>query len=250
MKKKTLFKSLGVSMLGATVMLTTQQALAVEDEGCTFVLCIAAPNPMSIAECAPTVKKVLKRIAKGKSPPVCKASNGEDYRYKTRSVFIKESSQLERATANPPQGYDAVITRVLFSPFSENKVYVKPFNCPAGYRNGEQNVIYHEGKMPTKYRPMIFRADSQVKVTPYSRFKVTGGFRTVGDSENGYEQRVCISGSENGSFKQYSKNGRKIENHTWVDKATIVTGDDANSGMSGSNVFDIYMDGQHRVIAW
>ena len=93
--------------------MTTQANAA---DGCKFMLCMGAPNPMGIAECASTVKEVLRDLKKGKGFPKCKLANGLD--------------------SNSSGSY-----------VTPNRASITP-HCPEGTTQGQDGVIYHMGKPP------------------------------------------------------------------------------------------------------
>lgn len=66
-------RNLLLSAIGICAFSATAQAA----DGCKFVLCMGAANPMGIAECAPTVREVLRDLKKGKALPTCKLSDGK-----------------------------------------------------------------------------------------------------------------------------------------------------------------------------
>lgn len=86
---------------------------AMAADGCKFLLCMGAVNPMGIAECAPTVKEVLRDLAKGRSLPTCNLVNGADS--KSTGNYVTHS----RASHIPP--------------------------CPKGTHYGSKNTYYHKG---------------------------------------------------------------------------------------------------------
>ena len=68
-------KTLGSGGLVLAALLFNTSANAAD--GCKFVLCMGAANPMGIAECAPTVREVLRDLKKGKALPTCKLLDGK-----------------------------------------------------------------------------------------------------------------------------------------------------------------------------
>jgi len=65
------------AVLGGVFILPVIVAQAAD--GCKFLLCMGAVNPMGIAECAPTVKEVVRDLAKGKSLPTCNLKSRNRY---------------------------------------------------------------------------------------------------------------------------------------------------------------------------
>lgn len=105
-------KSFGAGgMVLAAALFTTSANAA---DGCKFLLCMGAVNPMGISECAGTVKEVLRDLAKGKSLPKCSLVNGSDS--KTTGNYV-----------------------------DYNRAHYLP-SCPAGLRYGSDSVYYHKGQ--------------------------------------------------------------------------------------------------------
>lgn len=100
------------AVLGSVFILPITVAQAAD--GCKFMLCMGAVNPMGIAECAPTVKEVVRDLAKGKSLPTCNLVSGADS--KTTGNYVD------------------------YSP-----AYYLP-SCPAGLTYGSNGVYYHKGQ--------------------------------------------------------------------------------------------------------
>lgn len=166
-------------------------------DGCKFLLCMGAPNPMGISECAGTVKEVLKDLRKGKGLPTCTLENGKNS--KSAGTFV----DYRRATLVP--------------------------TCPEGYRQGSDGVIYHAGQKPANARDRT-RYSGGV-VSDYSKKYL--GFPYFGD---GYKARACIAGSSNGSIPSYTYTTRvggdiervRVPKQEWVDKAVLMTPDGAS----------------------
>ena len=116
MEMKVKHKFIFLGALVITSGITQAQAA----DGCKFMLCMGAVNPMGIAECASTVKEVLHDLKKGRGFPTCKMSNGLDS--KTSGSFVTP-------------------TRASYTP-----------RCPNGTKQGQDGVIYHEGNMPRNAR--------------------------------------------------------------------------------------------------
>jgi hypothetical protein len=112
MQVSSLVKSV---VLGGVFILPMTVAQAAD--GCKFLLCMGAPNPMGIAECASTVRDVMRDLAKGKSLPSC-ALAGSSENGGTGSYV-----NYYRAPKIPP--------------------------CPMGMGYGSDNVRYHQGKRTT-----------------------------------------------------------------------------------------------------
>lgn len=182
--------SLGLLLIAGTV--TASAA-----DGCKFLLCMGAPNPMGIAECAPTVKEVIRDLRKGKGLPSCKLSNGRGS--ETEGSYVT----YRRANLTP--------------------------DCPAGYRQGSDGVIYHAGQKPANARDRT-RYSGGV-VSDYSKKYL--GFPYFGD---GYKARACIAGTSNGFIPSYTYNTRvggdiehvRVPKQEWVDKAVLMTPDGAS----------------------
>lgn len=108
MKIKLLFILFGTLTLGAA----TQASAA---DGCKFMLCLGAIEPLKIAQCASTVDEVLKILKKGETLPSCKMKDGSDSRQSGDYV------DYVRATLTP--------------------------RCPKGMKQGQDGVVYHVGKL-------------------------------------------------------------------------------------------------------
>lgn len=108
------FKSLGTGGLILAGALFTTSANAAD--GCKFLLCMGAVNPMGISECAPTVKEVLEDLSRGKGLPTCSLSSG-----------------LSSKTSGNYVDY----TRASYIP-----------SCPSGMTFGRDGVHYHQGEKP------------------------------------------------------------------------------------------------------
>lgn len=192
----------GLCVTGAFMLplvATTAQAA----DGCKFMLCMGAPNPMGVNECVSTVKDVLRDLAKGKSMPTCSLVDGTDS--KASGSWVDH----ERAS----------LTAM----------------CPDGYRQGQDNVIYHSGQKPASVsnRALVSGGGQSVKTT--------GLFGSTD-----YKARSCIKGNLNGSIPSYSyrtsKNGDiqtvKVPRQEWYDQRTMMTADGADYE------FTFYVDGQ------
>ena len=189
--------SLGLLLIAGTV--TASAA-----DGCKFLLCMGAPNPMGIAECTSTVKEVMRDLRKGKGLPSCKLSSGKDS--KTEGSYVA----YRRANLTP--------------------------DCPKGYRQGSDGVIYHAGKKPANARYRM-RYSGGV-ISDYSK-KYRGFF---GD---GYKARACVSGTSSGFIPPYSYMARiggdtervRVPKQEWFDDVVLMTPDGA------SYEFTMFVDG-------
>jgi len=97
--------------LGGVFILPMTVAQAAD--GCKFLLCMGAVNPMGVAECASTVKEVMRDLAKGKSLPTCNLVSGADS--KSTGNYVTHN----RASYIPP--------------------------CPDGTHYGSKSTYYHKG---------------------------------------------------------------------------------------------------------
>lgn len=114
------------AVLGGVFILPMTVAQAAD--GCKFLLCMGAVNPMGIAECAPTVKEVVRDLAKGKSLPTCNLVSGADS--KSTGNYVTHS----RASYIPP--------------------------CPDGTSYGSKNTYYHKGTRTPGYNAFAGGAKS------------------------------------------------------------------------------------------
>lgn len=180
------FKSLGTGGLILAGALFTTSANAAD--GCKFLLCMGAPNPMGISECAGTVKEVLRDLAKGKSLPTCNLVNGLDS--KTTGNYV-----------------------------DYNRAHYLP-SCPVGLSYGSDSVYYHKGQKPTgrvtggvksdTYQKEYGSANTPRYTTAYRSRVCVGGQKL-----DAYTQNVFGGGD----FKRVK--------HEWWEKVETVTPDNA-----------------------
>jgi len=62
--------------LGAFVALNVNCPAARAVDGCTVLLCLAAPSWSAIPQCVPPIRQLFRDLALGRSFPVCKMSDG------------------------------------------------------------------------------------------------------------------------------------------------------------------------------
>lgn len=155
---------------------------------------MGAPNPMGIAECAPTVKKVLRDLSKGRGLPVCTLESGLD---------------------SKSSGSYVTYTRASYTP-----------RCPNGYVQGSDGVFYHQGNKPEGYGFNIRGGSQNVRITDDG--DGIGIFRGL---RGEYSQRICVSGNNNGSYTWRSGSrfdeDYKVETHTWYDLVSVMKPDGA-----------------------
>lgn len=108
MKVSSLVKS---AVIGSIFILPVTAVQAAD--GCKFLLCMGAPNPMGIAECAGTVREVLRDLARGKSLPTCSLAGSSEGGGNGSYVNYSSASHI------PP--------------------------CPSGTHYGQDQVYYHQG---------------------------------------------------------------------------------------------------------
>lgn len=209
-----------------------------ENLGCTFVLCMAAKNPLGIAECVSPVKKVLKMVKKGKRPPICKMANGKEYGY-----TIIEVIDGKKTTIKPPTNdNEAVITYSIQKPEEDTTSSLMPLYCPKGYQmtNTNDGAMYHSGKMPFNYTMQRTADNSKWETVPFSKFRIsnvnTYNLFNNDTATSRYKQRVCVAGKMNGMLFQESPNlveAKKgvYQTHIWYDNVVLLTGSDANALM-------------------
>lgn len=203
MKAKALMFLLGT--MGLSAVSTTASAA----DGCKFMLCMGATNPMGIAECASVVKEVLHDLRKGRPFPTCKMSNGLDS--KSSGSWVAPS----RAPMTPP--------------------------CPSGTKQGADGVVYHQGKMPTNIRRTISGTYSGLT----GGYQNIGGTdsRIVFGKQADYSQRVCVGGNLLGTYKprpMTNKDGDMVNllPHQWYEKVMVMKPDGA------TYEFKFYIDNQ------
>lgn len=163
--------------------------------GCQFLLCIASPNPMSISECKPPVKKVLRRLSRGKGIPICAME--------TSSLF----PNIKQSDVN----------------IDYHRVKEPTPDCPTGYKEGEGKGVYHQGVMPrgaSRYNRRNLGKGYQTQ----TKQKRSG----KDDSESYISQRVCYKGNQNGYIPSYSRRDDFYPAHYWYDEVKIMTEDHAS----------------------
>ena len=155
------------------------------------MLCMGAPNPMGIAECAPTVRKVLRDLSRGKSLPTCTLQNGSDSR--SSGNYVNHT----RASITP--------------------------QCPAGTTQGRDGVVYHQGRMPNglNHWSAVSGGASNSLVDSDSRILFGGSDR--------YSSRVCVGGQHYGTFTtaQTRRDDPPPVTHSWYEKIQIMNPDGA-----------------------
>lgn len=199
----------GLCVTGALILPIASTSAQAAD-GCKFMLCMGAPNPMGVKECVSTIKDVLRDLRKGRAMPTCSLVDGTDSK--------ASGSWIDHKKANP-------------TPM-----------CPDGYRQGSDNVIYHQGKKPASVgnRGLVAGGGMSVRFSNNSGTIVD---RLYGD---GYKVRSCIKGSLNGSIPSYSyrtSNKGDLETVTvprqeWYNQTMMMTPDGADYE------FTFYVDGQ------
>ena len=190
-KLKSPVKKLLLAASATTLFSLSAQAA----DGCKFLLCMGAPNPMGIAECAPTVKEVLRDLSKGRGLPTCKLESGLDS--KTSGSYVTYA----RASYTP--------------------------RCPKGYAQGSDGVFYHQGTRP-EGRGFNFRVSGGSQ-----NIRITNDEGLWRGRRGEYSQRVCVSGNNNGSHTWYSgsryrkDSDYRRETHTWYDLVSVMRPDGA-----------------------
>lgn len=191
--------------------------LANAADGCKFMLCMGAVNPMGIAECKPVIKEVLRDLKKGKGFPTCKMSDGQDS--KSSGSFVTHA----RATYTP--------------------------RCPAGMMQGQNGVVYHSGAMPKNIRYSPFTGYNNLPKGGASNVLLDDDDMKIFARGDNLKQRVCVGGKSSGSLAARTVN-RGGDNDTvipaqqWYDKVQVMKPDGA------SYEFTFYVDNkifsQHR----
>lgn len=191
--KNTAIKAMLVTGIGA--MSVSMPAYSAD--GCKFMLCMGAANPMGVKECVSTIKDVMRDLRKGRGFPTCSLVDGTDSK--------ASGSYVAHQRANP-------------TPM-----------CPDGYRQGSDNVIYHQGQKPANMRPR-----SRLSGGALSQ-KYEGGNRLFNIFGDRYKARACVKGNQNGSVSAYTytrHNGGdreivKVPRQEWYDSTMIMTPDGA-----------------------
>lgn len=174
----------GGLVLAATLFTTSANAA----DGCKFLLCMGAVNPMGISECAGTVKEVLRDLAKGRSLPTCNLVDGSNS--KTTGNYV----DYNRASYLP--------------------------SCPVGLRYGSDSVYYHKGQRvagqttggvtSNTYEESYQVGDEGRTRTKYKSRVCVGGKKLDAASQN-----------------QFSGGGFRRVGHEWWEKVETVTPDNA-----------------------
>ena len=178
-------------------------------DGCKFMLCLGAANPMGIAECKPVVKEVLHDLKKGRPFPTCKMSDGKDSR--------QSGSFVTHAVAT-------------YTP-----------RCPAGTKQGQNGVVYHSGSMPRNIRYSPY--------TGYNNLPKGSSNELLGEDDakifargDNLSQRVCVSGNSTGSLAARTVNrgddSTTIPAQQWYENVQVMKPDGA------SYEFTFYVDNQ------
>ena len=198
--------TLSTLLAALTVSITANAA-----DGCKFLLCMGAPNPMGVSECVSTVKEVMRDLRKGRGLPTCKLSNGQDS--KSGGTWV----DYHRATPTP--------------------------QCPEGYRQGSDGVAYHRGAKPSNIHRNPFTGELNIS-SGYISEKFNTDSKIVsrlfyGD---GYKKRVCVKGSNNGFVPAYRSLRKDKEFYSprqeWFDDVVVMTPDNA------TYEFTFYVDNQ------
>lgn len=179
-------KTLGSGGLILASMLFNTSANAAD--GCKFLLCMGAVNPMGISECAGTVKEVLRDLAKGKSLPKCNLVDGSD----------------SKSTGNY---------------VDYNRAYYLP-SCPAGLSYGSDSVYYHKGQRvagqtaggvtSNTYEESYDVGDESRTRTKYRSRVCVGGQKFATDTQS-----------------QFSNGGFRRVKHEWWERVESVKPDNA-----------------------
>lgn len=197
----------GLCVTGALILPIASTSAQAAD-GCKFMLCMGAPNPMGVKECVSTIKDVLRDLRKGRAMPTCSLVDGTNSK--------ASGSWVDHQRANP-------------TPM-----------CPDGYRQGSDNVIYHQGQKPANMRPRSVLSGGAISQ------KFESGNRLSNIFGDRYKARACIKGSLNGSVDAYTyrtnKGGDlvtvKVPRQEWYSNTMVMTPDGADYE------FTFYVDGQ------
>ena len=156
---------------------------------------MGAPNPMGIAECAPTIKEVLRDLRKGRGLPTCGLVDSSGSSNKGSYVTY------HRARPTP--------------------------ECPAGFKQGSDGIVYHQGKRPERESRFSHFSGGATNLR-YSDDSFLARYR-----QGEYARRVCVSGNDYGqvvtggySFRKDEDNPRVV-NH-FFEKVVIMKPDGAD----------------------
>lgn len=172
-------------------------------DGCKFMLCMGAANPMGIAECASTVKEVLHDLAKGHPLPTCKMSNGLDSKASGSYVSYR------RAPTTPP--------------------------CPDKTHQGTDGIVYHPGRKPSNIT-FSYLTGYRNLPTGYKNIPLADSLLSKGD----YSQKVCIGGNKTATLAAINYYGgedlQDIPAQEWWEILNVVKPDGA------TYEFNFYVD--------
>lgn len=200
-----------VGAVGLTATTTAHSA-----DGCKFMLCMGAVNPMGIPECVGTIKEVMRDLRKGRGFPTCKMSNGLDSRTAGSWIDHKRASYIPA--------------------------------CPSGMVYGSDKVHYHVGAMPQSPNYRNVGKGLLNEKNPFAGDK--DNVLPAWKDDYHYASRVCVGGSKLGSavvsrvYMNDGSVGSLRENHEWWEKVQVVKPDGALYN------FKFFVDGklfsQHR----
>ncbi len=69
-------KSARLSFIGLALLCALIPVRALAVDGCTVMLCLAAPKWSAIPQCVPPIRELFHDLARGRSFPTCRMSNG------------------------------------------------------------------------------------------------------------------------------------------------------------------------------
>ena len=88
-----------LSTIGLAALSALLPATARAVDGCTVMLCLAAPNWRAIPQCVPPIRQLFHDLARGRSFPTCRMSNGGNGNGNTNA----SNSWAQAPTLCPPQ---------------------------------------------------------------------------------------------------------------------------------------------------
>lgn len=166
---------------------------------------MGAANPMGIAECVPTIKKVLRDLRKGKGFPTCQLSNGLDSKSSGSYIIHKRASLTAR--------------------------------CPIGTWQGQNGIGYHQG-----IKPNIIRRNGNQTYSGLMNIQIQDKEESIFYQIGDYSRRVCVSGNKLGALSAYYSTKRDeniyVPPQEWWEKIQIMNPDGATWE------FDFYVDNQ------
>jgi hypothetical protein len=93
-------KSARPSFIGLALLCALIPVRALAVDGCTVMLCLAAPKWSAIPQCVPPIRQLFHDLARGRSFPTCSMSNGDNASTGTTNA---SNAWAQAPTLCPPQ---------------------------------------------------------------------------------------------------------------------------------------------------